>query len=29
MAAADLVTNMQPVRHPYENGVTAQAGVEF
>jgi cob(I)alamin adenosyltransferase len=29
VAAADLVTNMQPVRHPYENGVVAQAGVEF
>ena len=29
MAAADLVTDMKPVRHPFEHGITAQAGVEF
>ncbi|HLT32540.1 MAG TPA: cob(I)yrinic acid a,c-diamide adenosyltransferase [Aquaticitalea sp.] len=27
--AADLVTEMTPVKHPYEQGIIAQAGVEF
>ncbi|SDP30371.1 cob(I)yrinic acid a,c-diamide adenosyltransferase [Desulforhopalus singaporensis] len=26
---ADLVTEMNPVKHPFENGVLAQKGVEF
>jgi cob(I)alamin adenosyltransferase len=26
---ADLVTEMKSIRHPYENGVTAQPGIEF
>ncbi|RWX43315.1 cob(I)yrinic acid a,c-diamide adenosyltransferase [Candidatus Electrothrix marina] len=26
---ADLVTEMQPVKHPYRQGITAQKGVEF
>jgi cob(I)alamin adenosyltransferase len=29
LEAADLVTEMKLVRHPYENGVRAQAGIEF
>lgn len=27
--AADLVTEMQPVKHPYEQGIRAQRGIEF
>jgi cob(I)alamin adenosyltransferase len=27
--AADLVTEMRPVKHPYERGVPAQLGVDF
>jgi cob(I)alamin adenosyltransferase len=27
--AADLVTEMQPVKHPLQAGVTAQKGIEF
>jgi cob(I)alamin adenosyltransferase len=27
--AADLVTEMTPIKHPYEQGIVAQAGVEF
>ncbi len=27
--AADLVTEMQPVKHPYASGVKAQKGIEF
>ncbi|CAK8723781.1 Corrinoid adenosyltransferase [Candidatus Electrothrix laxa] len=26
---ADLVTEMQPVKHPYQQGIKAQKGVEF
>ncbi len=26
---ADLVTEMKPVKHPYEKGVPAQIGVDF
>lgn len=26
---ADLVTEMTPIKHPYEQGIVAQAGVEF
>ena len=26
---ADLVTEMQPIKHPYQQGITAQKGVEF
>lgn len=26
---ADLVTEMNPIKHPYEQGIVAQAGVEF
>ena len=29
LAAADLVTDMQAVKHPYQAGVKAQAGIEF
>jgi len=29
MSAADLVTEMLDVKHPYKNGVAAQKGVEF
>ena len=29
IAAADLVTDMQMVKHPFRSGVKAQAGVEF
>ena len=29
VAVADLVTDMQPVKHPYREGVRAQKGVEF
>ena len=27
--AADLVTEMKPIKHPYEQGIVAQKGVEF
>ncbi len=27
--AADLVTEMQPVKHPYQQGIKAQRGIEF
>jgi cob(I)alamin adenosyltransferase len=27
--AADLVTEMRPVKHPYERGIKAQRGIEF
>jgi cob(I)alamin adenosyltransferase len=27
--AADLVTEMRPVKHPYERGVPAQIGIDF
>ena len=27
--AADLVTEMRPIKHPYEQGIVAQRGVEF
>ncbi len=27
--AADLVTEMRPIKHPYEEGIVAQKGVEF
>ncbi|MCI5138797.1 MAG: cob(I)yrinic acid a,c-diamide adenosyltransferase, partial [Candidatus Electrothrix sp. AR1] len=26
---ADLVTEMQPIKHPYQQGITAQKGIEF
>ena len=29
IAVADVVTEMQPVKHPYRDGVRAQKGVEF
>jgi cob(I)alamin adenosyltransferase len=29
IAAADLVTEMQQIKHPYEQGIKAQAGIEF
>ena len=29
MDAADLVTEMQVVKHPFRSGIRAQAGVEF
>jgi cob(I)alamin adenosyltransferase len=29
VALADLVTEMKPVKHPYEKGVPAQIGVDF
>ncbi|GBC61729.1 cob(I)yrinic acid a,c-diamide adenosyltransferas e [Desulfonema ishimotonii] len=29
MAAADMVTQMEPVKHHYENGIKAQKGIEF
>jgi len=27
--AADLVTEMRPIKHPYEKGIVAQKGIEF
>jgi len=27
--AADLVTDMHPVKHPFEQGITAQKGIEY
>jgi cob(I)alamin adenosyltransferase len=29
VAAADLVTEMRPIKHPYEQGIPAQIGVDF
>ena len=29
IAAADLVTEMQEIKHPYQRGITAQPGIEF
>ncbi|WP_339135664.1 MAG: cob(I)yrinic acid a,c-diamide adenosyltransferase [Candidatus Electrothrix sp. GW3-4] len=29
VALADLVTEMQPIKHPYQQGIRAQKGVEF
>lgn len=29
VAAADLVTGMEAIKHPYRDGVPAQAGIEF
>ncbi len=29
VALADLVTEMQPIKHPYQQGIKAQKGVEF
>ena len=29
MAAADLVTEMRPVKHPFDQGVRAQPGLDF
>ena len=29
MAAADLVTEMKEVKHPFQAGIMAQAGIEF
>jgi cob(I)alamin adenosyltransferase len=29
IAEADLVTEMTPIKHPYEQGIQAQAGIEF
>jgi len=29
VAAADLVTEMRPVKHPYERGIPAQPGLDF
>lgn len=27
--AADMVTEMKPIKHPYEKGIQGQAGIEF
>jgi cob(I)alamin adenosyltransferase len=29
VAAADLVTEMRPVKHDYDGGVEARAGIEY
>jgi cob(I)alamin adenosyltransferase len=29
LEAADLVTEMQAVKHPLKNGISAQKGIEF
>ncbi|MFZ0390409.1 MAG: cob(I)yrinic acid a,c-diamide adenosyltransferase [Calditrichia bacterium] len=29
MAAADLVTEMQEIKHPYQQGIKAQPGVDY
>lgn len=29
IAAADLVTEMRPVKHPYDRGIPAQQGIDF
>ncbi|MGI9951831.1 cob(I)yrinic acid a,c-diamide adenosyltransferase [Moorellaceae bacterium AZ2] len=29
MAAADLVTEMRPIKHPYSKGIEARRGIEF
>ncbi len=29
VAAADLVTEMKDVKHPYKEGIKAQKGIEF
>jgi cob(I)alamin adenosyltransferase len=29
MAAADLVTEMREIKHPFHTGVKAQQGIEF
>jgi len=29
VALADIVTEMRSVKHPYDNGVTAQKGIDF
>jgi len=29
LESADLVTDMQEIKHPYQNGVMAQKGIEF
>ena len=29
IAAADLVTEMKPIKHPFEKGILAQAGVDY
>ncbi len=29
IAAADLVTEMREIKHPYQQGITAQRGIEF
>lgn len=29
LAAADLVTEMRAVKHPFQSGITAQKGIEF
>jgi len=29
MEIADLITEMRPVRHPYDQGIKAQPGIEF
>ena len=29
IAIADTVTNMEPIKHAFENGIKAQRGIEF
>jgi cob(I)alamin adenosyltransferase len=29
IALADLVTEMKPIKHPFEKGVEARKGIEF